>query len=459
MTAATLPTQLWLAYWRYRRIYHRYSVDGLEHLLAGSRPSLIVGYHGRGLADDLCILGLTLYERLGYLPPTLVHRGVEVIPPLKWLSDGLGFVTSDSAALAAAVAKGQHVITAPGGVTESCRSFRDRYRVAWGEHVGYLRLALKYGLRIVPVASAGVDDSYIGLNDGPVLGRRLGLPREWAWPLWIAVGPLGFWPFSPPFPTRIRQLIGEPIDLGANGATALNDREHLLALHRQVTARVQALLDEARGTSRSRTSVAQGRDGQIQTAQRRKAMGFNEMLTRKQIETLHDAYKTSGMTEQLKATFRDMYAATSGYIDAIGKVFFELPEDVREQPPDVVSAANRERCLLALLAARGGGFTLATHIYLALMEGIRRPGQPDDISPEEIANIIFLAGVYTGADNLMLSLATLMKTLPILADIADTQPKKDQSAVFQVLKEKYGLAPPPKQPGPPPTPPGPASRS
>src|SRR5581483_5047645 len=47
-----------------------------------------------------------------------------------------------------------------------------------------------------------------------------------------------------------------------------------------------------------------------------------------------------------------------------------------------VTAANRERCLVTLLAAHGNAFQLAVHVYVGLMEGI---------TPEELADLVFLA--------------------------------------------------------------------
>ena len=136
----------------------------------------------------------------------------------------------------------------PGGAREGCRGLRDRYRVDWGNGVGYLRLALRHGLSIVPVAAAGADGAYIGLNDADRLGRRLGLPRDWTWLPWLGLGPLGPYPLSPPFPVRMRQLVGEPIDPGSDGRISLDDRAGLLCLHARVQRAVQELLDRARRT-------------------------------------------------------------------------------------------------------------------------------------------------------------------------------------------------------------------
>ena len=132
----------------------------------------------------------------------------------------------------------------PGGTREGCRSFRHRYQVDWGDRVGYLTMALRHGLPIVPIAAAGIDDGYVGLNDGYALGKRLGAPARL--PLWLGLGLFGPFPFSPPLPVKITQLIGEPINLEAEGPVNRDDRIALRRLHEKVKGAVQALLDEGR---------------------------------------------------------------------------------------------------------------------------------------------------------------------------------------------------------------------
>ncbi len=106
-------------------------MNGLEHL-DGSRAALIVGYHGRPFAYDMCMLTVAIYDRLGYLPHGVVHRGMKHIPILRWLVDGLGFVTGDDDDVRRAVAHGEHIVVTPGGAREGCRGLRSRYRVDWG---------------------------------------------------------------------------------------------------------------------------------------------------------------------------------------------------------------------------------------------------------------------------------------------------------------------------------------
>jgi len=237
------PQALWLTAFRLLRRYHRYRIIGLETLLEpGAR--LIVGYHGRPLALDQCMLTVALYEQLGYMPHGVIHGAFDKNPVLKWLSDGLGFVTGDGPALAAAVARGEHLLVQPGGTREGCRSFRHRYQVDWGTRTGYLRLAIKYKLPIVPVAGHGMDDAYLGLNDGYALGRRLGAPA--GLPVWFGVGATGLWPLSLPFPVRMTQLVGRPLRRHLDSAVDPDDKAALRELNREVSGEVQTLLERAR---------------------------------------------------------------------------------------------------------------------------------------------------------------------------------------------------------------------
>jgi 1-acyl-sn-glycerol-3-phosphate acyltransferase len=236
-----LPLDAWLAAFGAARIYHRYEVRGFSHL---ERPgaALLVAYHGKPVAYDLCMLLVTAYERLGYMPHGVVHGAVEHQPIMKWVTDSLGFVTGDGAAVEEAVRRGEHIVVQPGGTREGCRSFRHRYEVDWGERTGYLRLALRHRLPIIPIAARGVDDGYIGLNDGYALGKRLGVPHRL--PLWFGLGPLGLWPLSPPFPVKITQQIGAPIDPFRDGSFDPDSPVACRALHDRVRRAVQALLDD-----------------------------------------------------------------------------------------------------------------------------------------------------------------------------------------------------------------------
>jgi hypothetical protein len=227
----------WLGYWSAMRRWHRYSVVGDEQLDAPG-AALIVGYHGRPIAHDLCMLQSWSWDRRRDFPVAVIHGAAPGIPGLPALLEGMRFLTGGGAALDAAVARGEKILITPGGTREGCRSVRHRYEVDWGERYGYLRVALRHRLPIYPAAGHGVDDTYIGLNNGYALGKRLRVPGRM--PVWLGVGPLGLWPLSPPFPVRITTHIGAPLQLPDVDPM---EEDALKPLHALVRGRVQALLE------------------------------------------------------------------------------------------------------------------------------------------------------------------------------------------------------------------------
>lgn len=245
---ASAVRRSWLAYFRGLSAYHRYEVEGLHHLDRG--PALIVGYHGRPLAYDLCMLSVACFDRYGYLPHGIVHDVFMHNRFTRAWVDGMGFVTGDGPELASALQRGEHILVAPGGIREAARSGAVQNQVDWGHRVGYLRLALKYRLPVVPVAATGSDAMYLGLFDGNVVTKKFKQIAGFAPPLpiWLGIGPLGIYPLTPPFPVKSRQIVGEPIDLLAEGPVNVKDRAALEHLHARVTAAVQALLDQAAAT-------------------------------------------------------------------------------------------------------------------------------------------------------------------------------------------------------------------
>jgi len=132
-----------------------------------------------------------------------------------------------------------------------------------------------------------------------------------------------------------------------------------------------------------------------------------------QLDTLRKAYRDADAVKVLSSGIPALDDRTAGYIDAIRHAFYE---GAAMQPKD------RERCLIAVLASRDAGLNLAIHIYLGLMA---------DLSAAQIADIIFLGGIYTGVDRISDGLAAEMKTLTVLAQVA-TPPA--QCAVVDVMK-------------------------
>ncbi|HRI70813.1 MAG TPA: hypothetical protein PK156_41555, partial [Polyangium sp.] len=188
----------------------------------------------------LALLAEEVRAASGYLPRSIVHEGLWRIPLFPEYLEANGCIPGDGPELRAAISRGETVFVAPGGTQEGLRGFWNRHRVDWGKRRGYLRLALELGVPLVPAATVGMDDRFLGLNDGHALGRRLRLPAKF--PLWFALGPMGLYPFTVDFPVKFHTVIGEPLVLSPPRAI---DDAWLETTHTLITQRIQALLDEA----------------------------------------------------------------------------------------------------------------------------------------------------------------------------------------------------------------------
>ena len=82
------------------------------------------------------------------------------------------------------------------------------------------------------------------MNDGYAWSKRLlGVGTV---PLWLGVGVGGLWPLSLPWQVRIRQRIGQAIDLAPLRARHADDERFVSTAHALVTGTLQSMLDELR---------------------------------------------------------------------------------------------------------------------------------------------------------------------------------------------------------------------
>jgi ubiquinone/menaquinone biosynthesis C-methylase UbiE/alkylhydroperoxidase/carboxymuconolactone decarboxylase family protein YurZ/uncharacterized protein YbaR (Trm112 family) len=139
-------------------------------------------------------------------------------------------------------------------------------------------------------------------------------------------------------------------------------------------------------------------------------MTVKDILSSAELAKLVTGYDEAAMKGILTGFFPQVYPPTQAYTDAISEAFYgALPPDDATPPRSMLSLRDRERCLISILASRGAGLTLAIHMYIALMH---------EVSAEEIAHILFLAGIYTGVDNLAGALAAEVKLLTELKALA-----------------------------------------
>ena len=230
--------------------YFRSEVEGLERVPAG--PALMVANHNAGITSiEPFLLGMRWYQRTGGedLIRFLGHDMMGRIPLVGNMLIQVGMIRASHAAADKALSAGHKVLVLPGGNYEAFRPYKERHRVDFGGHVGYVRLALRNNVPIVPVLNLGGHETLYVVWRGETLARVTGVkrllrsdsfPLFFALPWGVALGPI----FHLPIPAKLEVEVGEPIDLVAqlNGEDP-EDRQTLQRLSGLVQRRLQQMMD------------------------------------------------------------------------------------------------------------------------------------------------------------------------------------------------------------------------
>jgi 1-acyl-sn-glycerol-3-phosphate acyltransferase len=204
--------------------YHRAEIKGVDRIPSG--PALYVGNHSGGLLSlDTLLLGAAVFRHRGMedLPFGLAHDVIVDLPIWNQILVPLGAIRARPEYAQRLLELGHKVLVYPGGDIEALRPFRERKRIKFSYRQGYIRTALHHQVPIIPVVSAGAQETFFVVDDLPWLARllradeRLRINR---WPLSLSLPwglSLGPPPPHIPLPTRIRVEILEPIFFSAGG--------------------------------------------------------------------------------------------------------------------------------------------------------------------------------------------------------------------------------------------------
>lgn len=230
--------------------YFRWRVEGIEHLPAQG-PVLLVGNHSGGLLpSEGFFTALAIHDHFGPERAiyALVHDFIFEDPTLRRYAGRLGMLRAGHVSAHHAFAAGACVLVYPGSDMDTFRPFRDRNRVVLAGRMGFLKLALRERVPIVPVVTAGTHEQLIVLTRGDRLARRL---HAHAWartevlPLALAVPwglTLGFVPYLP-LPTQTTVAFLPPMRWPELGPASAEQPAALSRCYREVETAMQAELD------------------------------------------------------------------------------------------------------------------------------------------------------------------------------------------------------------------------
>ena len=232
--------------WLLASLYFRAEVRGLANIPADG-PVLLVGNHSGGnMTPDTLVFSLAHNTYFGVERRffQLAHNLV-VSSPASGMLRKYGTVAASPENAEKALDSGAALLVYPGGDHEVHRPSWQSSRVDFAGRKGFIRLALRKDVPIVPVVAIGGQETALFLSQGRWLARLLGvdkslrlkvIPISIALPWGLNIGDfLGHLPL----PAKLTTEVLEPIHLREE----FGDEPDLDEVYEHVTKRMQASLD------------------------------------------------------------------------------------------------------------------------------------------------------------------------------------------------------------------------
>ncbi len=244
---ATMQRQKYL--WNFLVDYwFRMEFDGWENL--PDPPALLVGIHsGAPFVWDAWTVGVQWWRRFGQDRPLhgTAHDVLMAMPLVGRYFRAMGVLPAAPDSMATALAEGRDVAVWPGGEVDSLRPWSERDRANLAGRKGFVKMAIRAGVPIVPIATVGGADAMPVLVRGDQLSRALRLDKL----LRLKVFPIAVslpWGIAPaalpqfPLPAKIRTRLMPAIELDHDPDRA-DDDEYLEEMYWEVQNSIQHGMD------------------------------------------------------------------------------------------------------------------------------------------------------------------------------------------------------------------------
>lgn len=222
------------------RKWWRVQTEGIEHVPAGGR-ALLVSNHSGVLPWDGSVIAMAVWEE--HPAPRMVRNlylnWFNTVPFVTTVFAGLGQMAGLPENALRLLEEDELVCTFPEGLRGMSKLFHQRYQLGRFGRGGFIKVALRTGAPIIPVAVVGAEEIYPLLSRGEVIARLLGTPIFPLTPFFPLLGPLGVIPL----PTRWRIVFCPPIATAGYGPQAADDPLTVFALSEQVRSTIQQTIN------------------------------------------------------------------------------------------------------------------------------------------------------------------------------------------------------------------------
>src|SRR3954452_1391054 len=228
--------------------WFRMEMEGWENL--PDPPALLIGVHsGAPFVWDAWTVGIQWWRRFGDDRPLhgTAHDALMAAPVIGGYFRKMGVLPAAQDSIAGALAAGHDVALWPGGEIDSLRPWTKRDEAILAGRKGFVRMAIRAGVPIVPISTVGGPDSMPVLTRGRTLAKALQIDKlarikvlpfasQAPWGLNLAMLP------EIPLPTKIRTAFQDPITLSKDPSKA-NDERYVTRKYNEVQASIQRGMD------------------------------------------------------------------------------------------------------------------------------------------------------------------------------------------------------------------------
>jgi 1-acyl-sn-glycerol-3-phosphate acyltransferase len=238
----------WLPWFERYSSYFSSETRGLDNLPADGPVLIVANHSGHYSLADSCLLMQSIAARRGVDKPAyaLTYGFLLRLPWVGQFMRRIGCLPARTSEADIALDNGAVVLVFPGGDWDAERPWTFRNRIEFMDHRGFVKLALRHGVPVVPAVTHGAHQAVVVVSRGERAAQALGLPRS------IHVHTLAF-VLGPPFgisplpmyvlPSKVTLEFLPAIDWSHHGAEAASDDEVLSACYDEITGKMQQALD------------------------------------------------------------------------------------------------------------------------------------------------------------------------------------------------------------------------
>ena len=186
--------------------YWRISVTGLDNV-PPEGGGIVVANHAPVLSLDGMMIRYSITSEVRPDARWLTENELFYIPYVGTLAQRVGAVRASQENATTLLDKGGLIITFPEGIQGISKTFRERYTLKRFGRGGYIKLAIRHCVPIIPAAIVGPQDSFPILWKTSVGARQLSLPFIPVTPTFPLLGPLGLIPL----PLKWKIIFGSPV--------------------------------------------------------------------------------------------------------------------------------------------------------------------------------------------------------------------------------------------------------